>query len=129
LTGESITLTERLGIVGSGTIALGLAAVAAPLGPVVLCARSAESTDSASLVDRRITKKLVSRAAYSCPSVNSVVATPGKRSLMATRMSDASERTPRRPSRSKPVVRKNTVRRSSSKLTVKPSGPLRDPPM
>jgi 3-hydroxybutyryl-CoA dehydrogenase len=44
LTGESANtqhpLPERLGIVGSGTIARGLAALAARHGPVVLCARS-----------------------------------------------------------------------------------------
>jgi 3-hydroxybutyryl-CoA dehydrogenase len=44
LTGESANiqqrLPERLGIVGSGTIARGLAAVAARHGPVILCARS-----------------------------------------------------------------------------------------
>jgi 3-hydroxybutyryl-CoA dehydrogenase len=47
LTGESAKPTERLGIVGSGTIALGLAATAAPLGAVVLCARSSESAEKA----------------------------------------------------------------------------------
>jgi 3-hydroxybutyryl-CoA dehydrogenase len=36
-------LPERLGIVGSGTIARGLAALAARHGPVVLCARSERS--------------------------------------------------------------------------------------
>ena len=44
MTGESANiqhpLPERLGIVGSGTIARGLAAVAARHGPVILCARS-----------------------------------------------------------------------------------------
>jgi 3-hydroxybutyryl-CoA dehydrogenase len=44
LTGESANtqapLPERLAIVGSGTIARGLAAVAARHGPVILCARS-----------------------------------------------------------------------------------------
>src|SRR3954471_13232547 len=44
LTGESANtqhpLPERLGIVGSGTIARGLAALAARHGPVILCARS-----------------------------------------------------------------------------------------
>jgi 3-hydroxybutyryl-CoA dehydrogenase len=47
LTGESANtqhpLPERLGIVGSGTIARGLAAVAARHGPVILCARSESS--------------------------------------------------------------------------------------
>jgi 3-hydroxybutyryl-CoA dehydrogenase len=47
LTGESANtqhpLPERLGIVGSGTIARGLAAVAARHGPVILCARSQSS--------------------------------------------------------------------------------------
>jgi 3-hydroxybutyryl-CoA dehydrogenase len=47
LTGESANphapLGERLGIVGSGTIARGLAAVAARHGPVLLCARSEPS--------------------------------------------------------------------------------------
>jgi 3-hydroxybutyryl-CoA dehydrogenase len=51
LTGESANtqhpLTERLGIVGSGTIARGLAAVAARHGPVILCARSESSADRA----------------------------------------------------------------------------------
>jgi 3-hydroxybutyryl-CoA dehydrogenase len=51
LTGESAKiqppLPERLGIVGSGTIARGLAAVAARHGPVILCARSASSADRA----------------------------------------------------------------------------------
>jgi 3-hydroxybutyryl-CoA dehydrogenase len=37
------TLNERLGIVGSGTIAVGLARLAAPRGPVSLWARSDES--------------------------------------------------------------------------------------
>ena len=41
------TLTERLGIVGTGAIASGLARLAAPLGPVVVWARSAESADRA----------------------------------------------------------------------------------
>src|SRR3954471_21123355 len=36
-------LPERLGIVGSGTIARGLAALAARHGPVTLCARSETS--------------------------------------------------------------------------------------
>jgi len=44
LTGESANthapLPERLGIVGTGTIARGLAAVVARHGPVILCARS-----------------------------------------------------------------------------------------
>jgi 3-hydroxybutyryl-CoA dehydrogenase len=47
LTGESANtqhpLPERLGIVGSGTIARGLAALAARHGPVTLCARSEAS--------------------------------------------------------------------------------------
>jgi 3-hydroxybutyryl-CoA dehydrogenase len=47
LTGESANtqhpLPERLGIVGSGTIARGLAAVAARHGSVILCARSEHS--------------------------------------------------------------------------------------
>ncbi len=47
MTGESANtqhpLPERLGIVGSGTIARGLAAVAARHGPVLLCARSESS--------------------------------------------------------------------------------------
>jgi 3-hydroxyacyl-CoA dehydrogenase len=43
LTGESTNLTERLGVVGSGTIALGLARLAGPLGEVTLYARSEES--------------------------------------------------------------------------------------
>jgi 3-hydroxybutyryl-CoA dehydrogenase len=47
LTGESANtqgpLPERLAIVGSGTIARGLAAVAARHGPVILCARSPAS--------------------------------------------------------------------------------------
>jgi len=51
LTGESANtqhpLPERLGIVGSGTIARGLAALAARHGPVILCARSTGSADRA----------------------------------------------------------------------------------
>jgi 3-hydroxybutyryl-CoA dehydrogenase len=51
LTGESANtrhpLPERLGIVGSGTIARGLAALAARHGPVILCARSERSAGSA----------------------------------------------------------------------------------
>src|SRR5215208_6576988 len=51
LTGESANiqhpLPERLGIVGSGTIARGLAALAARHGPVILCARSDRSAGSA----------------------------------------------------------------------------------
>ena len=47
MTGESANiqhpLPERLGVVGSGTIARGLAAVAARHGPVILCARSPAS--------------------------------------------------------------------------------------
>ena len=41
------TLTERLGIAGSGAIASGLARLAAPLGEVVVWARSDESADRA----------------------------------------------------------------------------------
>ena len=40
-------LTERLGIVGSGAVARGLARVAAPLGDVILWARSGASADAA----------------------------------------------------------------------------------
>jgi 3-hydroxybutyryl-CoA dehydrogenase len=51
LTGESANtqhpLPERLGIVGSGTIARGLAAVAARHGAVILCARSERSAAAA----------------------------------------------------------------------------------
>jgi 3-hydroxybutyryl-CoA dehydrogenase len=51
LTGESANtqhpLPERLGIVGSGTIARGLAALAARHGPVILCARSEASAATA----------------------------------------------------------------------------------
>jgi 3-hydroxybutyryl-CoA dehydrogenase len=51
LTGESANtqhpLPERLGIVGSGTIARGLAALAARHGPVILCARSETSAATA----------------------------------------------------------------------------------
>jgi 3-hydroxybutyryl-CoA dehydrogenase len=51
LTGESANtqhpLPERLGIVGSGTIARGLAAVAARHGEVILCARSERSAGAA----------------------------------------------------------------------------------
>ncbi len=51
MTGESANtqhpLPERLGIVGSGTIARGLAAVAARHGPVILCARSEHSAATA----------------------------------------------------------------------------------
>jgi 3-hydroxyacyl-CoA dehydrogenase len=43
LTGESTNLGERLGVVGSGTIACKLATIAAPLGAVLLFARSDES--------------------------------------------------------------------------------------
>src|SRR3954468_21872045 len=50
LTGESANiqhpLPERLGIVGSGTIARGLAALAARHGPVILCARSDSSAST-----------------------------------------------------------------------------------
>ena len=50
MTGESANtqhpLPERLGIVGSGTIARGLAALAARHGPVTLCARSETSAAS-----------------------------------------------------------------------------------
>jgi 3-hydroxybutyryl-CoA dehydrogenase len=48
LTGESAKHPERVGIVGSGTIACGLAAVAAAHGPVLLCARSEESAQRVS---------------------------------------------------------------------------------
>ena len=41
------TLSERLGIAGTGAIACGLARLAAPLGPVVVWARSDESADRA----------------------------------------------------------------------------------
>jgi 3-hydroxybutyryl-CoA dehydrogenase len=41
------TLSERLGIAGTGAIACGLARLAAPLGPVVVWARSEESADRA----------------------------------------------------------------------------------
>ena len=51
MTGESANtqhpLPERLGIVGSGTIARGLAALAARHGPVTLCARSDASAATA----------------------------------------------------------------------------------
>ena len=51
MTGESANtqhpLPERLGVVGSGTIARGLAAVAARHGPVVLVARSPASAERA----------------------------------------------------------------------------------
>src|ERR1700754_4733319 len=51
LTGESANtqhpLPERLGIVGSGTIARGLAALAGRHGPVILCARSGGSAAKA----------------------------------------------------------------------------------
>ena len=51
MTGESANtqhpLPERLGIVGSGTIARGLAALAARHGPVLLCARSERSAAKA----------------------------------------------------------------------------------
>jgi 3-hydroxyacyl-CoA dehydrogenase len=51
LTGESANtqhpLPERLGIVGTGTIARGLAALAARHGPVILCARSLASAERA----------------------------------------------------------------------------------
>jgi 3-hydroxybutyryl-CoA dehydrogenase len=51
LTGESANpqhpLPERLGVVGSGTIARGLAALAARHGPVILCARSETSAGTA----------------------------------------------------------------------------------
>jgi 3-hydroxyacyl-CoA dehydrogenase len=43
LTGESTNLGERLGVVGSGTIAVRLAGLAAPRGSVLLYARSDES--------------------------------------------------------------------------------------
>src|SRR5215211_545047 len=47
LTDESTPLPERLGVVGSGTIACGLAKVAAQIGDVVLYARSDRSADRA----------------------------------------------------------------------------------
>jgi 3-hydroxyacyl-CoA dehydrogenase len=47
LTGESTKVTERLGIVGSGAIASGLARLAAPLGDVVVWARSEASAAAA----------------------------------------------------------------------------------
>src|SRR5215218_1913082 len=47
LTDESTPLPERLGVVGSGTIACGLAKVAAEAGDVVLYARSDQSADRA----------------------------------------------------------------------------------
>ena len=47
MTGESTNLEERLGVVGSGTIAVRLAYLAAERGDVVLWARSAESADKA----------------------------------------------------------------------------------
>ena len=47
LTGESANPIERLGIAGSGAIACGLAAVAAPQGEVVLWARSEASATRA----------------------------------------------------------------------------------
>ena len=47
MTAESADPSEHLGIVGSGAIACGLAAVAARHGPVVLCARSQGSADRA----------------------------------------------------------------------------------
>src|SRR2546428_177184 len=43
LTGESTKVKERLGIVGTGAVAAGLARVAAEHGEVVVWARSAES--------------------------------------------------------------------------------------
>jgi len=47
LTGESTNLGERLGVVGSGTIAVRLACLAAERGDVVLYARSDESAERA----------------------------------------------------------------------------------
>jgi 3-hydroxybutyryl-CoA dehydrogenase len=47
LTGESTNLEERLGVVGSGTIAVRLACLAAERGDVVLFARSRESAERA----------------------------------------------------------------------------------
>ena len=47
MTGQSTTLPERLGILGSGTIACGLAKVAAAHGPAMLYARSGESAERA----------------------------------------------------------------------------------
>lgn len=45
MTGESTNLSERLGVVGSGTIACGLAKLAEAKGDVVLWARSEESAE------------------------------------------------------------------------------------
>jgi 3-hydroxyacyl-CoA dehydrogenase len=47
LTGESTQLSERLGVVGSGTIACGLARLAEPKGDVLLWARSDDSAERA----------------------------------------------------------------------------------
>ena len=47
LTRESTKMAERLGVVGSGTIAVKLAGLAAPLGSVLLYARSEESAERA----------------------------------------------------------------------------------
>jgi 3-hydroxybutyryl-CoA dehydrogenase len=47
LTGESTNLGERLGVVGSGTIAVRLACLAAERGDVVLFARSEDSAERA----------------------------------------------------------------------------------
>jgi 3-hydroxyacyl-CoA dehydrogenase len=47
LTDESTPLSERLGVVGSGTIACGLARLAEPRGKVVLWARSDSSAERA----------------------------------------------------------------------------------
>jgi 3-hydroxybutyryl-CoA dehydrogenase len=48
LTDQSTSLPERLGILGSGTIACGLAKLAAAHGPVTLYARTGESAERAS---------------------------------------------------------------------------------
>src|SRR5450755_3784888 len=47
LTGEPADHTERLAIVGGGTMGRGLATVAAAHGPVLLCTRTPESADKA----------------------------------------------------------------------------------
>src|SRR5690349_20899474 len=51
-------MQERLGIVGSGAIACGLAAAAARHGEVVLCARSSDSADRATAAIARVCGKL-----------------------------------------------------------------------
>ena len=47
MTGEPANHTERLAIVGGGTMGRGLATVAAAHGPVLLCTRTPESADKA----------------------------------------------------------------------------------